>query len=82
MCAALECPFQMKQVASPSRAGSLLRVQQVLEILSISRATLYRGIRSGFYPKPVLIGERAVRWRSVDIDALIERGISKILSTA
>ncbi|WP_460488939.1 helix-turn-helix transcriptional regulator [Curvibacter fontanus] len=65
----------MKDSAIQKRSSTLLRAPQVLERLNISRATLYRGIRAGYYPKPVLIGERAVRWRSADIEILIDRGI-------
>lgn len=65
----------MKESAVQARSSTLLRAPQVLERLSISRATLYRGIRAGYYPKPVLISERAVRWRSADIEILIDRGI-------
>ena len=54
---------------------SLLRVRAVLSCLSISRATLYRGIRAGHYPAPVQVGARAVGWRSSDIQSFIRTGI-------
>ncbi|MFG1359186.1 helix-turn-helix transcriptional regulator [Xanthobacter pseudotagetidis] len=57
---------------SPDR---LLKLQDVIFILSISRASLYAGIRVGLYPPPVKIGARAVRWRASDITALVEKGV-------
>lgn len=55
---------------------SLLRLPQVLSIVSVSRATWYRGITAGLYPAPVQIGLRAVGWRSSQITALIQTGIA------
>ncbi|MDR4126667.1 helix-turn-helix transcriptional regulator [Yanghanlia caeni] len=49
---------------------TLLRLPQVLEIIPVSRATWYAGIKRGIYPAPVKIGLRAVAWRRSDIDAL------------
>ena len=59
-----------------SGSDSLLRIPAVLARLSISRATLYRGIASGLYPQPVQIGRRAVGWRASEISALIRTGIA------
>lgn len=49
----------------------LLRGKQVYGPNSItgkSRASVYRDIKTGTFPAPVLIGPRAVAWRSTDID--------------
>ncbi len=53
----------------------LLTTREVTELLSISRSTLYRGVKNGSYPRPVPMGTRSIRWRSVDIQAVTERGI-------
>lgn len=42
-------------------------------IIPMSRSSWYEGIRAGRYPAPIKLSERSVAWRSVDIDALIER---------
>ena len=38
----------------------------------ISRATLWRGIRSGRYPQPLKIGAGSNRWRSSELVAVVE----------
>lgn len=48
----------------------LLRLPQVLEIIPVSRATWYAGVKAGLYPLQVKIGQRAVAWRRSDIEAL------------
>jgi predicted DNA-binding transcriptional regulator AlpA len=74
----LGSPCPMKQAVSQATTGNLLRAQQVLARLNISRATLYRGIKAGRLPKPVFVSAHAVRWRSTDIDILVERGVQII----
>lgn len=61
--------------AEPNFPDRLLKLQDVILILSISRASFYAGIRVGVYPPPVKIGARAVRWRASDITALVEKGV-------
>ena len=63
------------QAASPTHptpqvataAGVLLRASDVRRILGIADATLYRWIADGRFPRPVRVSERAVRWRSEDV---------------
>lgn len=47
----------------------------------INPATLYRGIRSGIYPKPIKITGTASRWRKSELAAAIERRIGARDST-
>lgn len=49
----------------------ILRAKQVCEILSIGRTHLYEQVKSGTFPIPVQLGERAVGWRLSDINAWI-----------
>lgn len=65
----------MKRTTIKEVTVDLLRAQQVLTRLNISRATLYRGIKAGHYPRPVQISKQGVRWRRTDIDTLIEVGV-------
>ena len=59
-----------KPTTKPTR-DILLRLQEVLQRLPISRASLYAGMRTGLYPQPVRIGKRTVAWKESDIDACI-----------
>ena len=50
----------------------LLNVDQVAEILGVSRVTIYRRLADGIIPAGVRLGPRAVRWRESTINDLIE----------
>lgn len=52
----------------------LLRLHQVLELIPISRASFYAGIRKGIYPRPLRLGGRSVAWRLSSILAIVENG--------
>ena len=54
---------------SPFRAGTLIRVTDVCELLRVSASTVYKWRSDGAFPEPVKIGPRAVRWRIDDIEA-------------
>jgi prophage regulatory protein len=40
---------------------------QVLEVLGVTRQTLYAWMRSGSFPKPMRIGPASYRWRESDV---------------
>ena len=48
-------------------ADRLLPFKRVLEVTSLSRATLYRKIGDGSFPAPLKIGKSRVAWRERDI---------------
>ena len=50
----------------------LLRRREVERITSMSRASIYRLMRSGSFPLPVKVGSTAVRWKESDIADWIE----------
>ena len=49
----------------------LLRRKEVEQIVSLSRASIYRLADLGAFPHPVRVGPRAVRWRLGDIERWI-----------
>lgn len=59
----------------------LLRLRQILgdphasppvpPIVPVSRSCWLAGVKAGRFPHPVKIGQRAVAWRSDDIEALM-----------
>ena len=49
-----------------------LTLSQVLQLIPISRSTLYLGISKGIYPAPVKLGRRRVAWRNEDIAKLMK----------
>ena len=51
---------------------SLLRLNQVLERVPVSRSTWLAGVKTGRFPKPHRMGNRCTMWLSTDIDELID----------
>ncbi len=49
----------------------LLRVNQILRFIPISRSSWWAGVKSGKYPKPRKLGERITCWKAEDIRTLI-----------
>jgi len=47
----------------------LLRRPEVERETGLSRATIYRQIEAGTFPRPQRIGRRAVAWRASSIEA-------------
>ena len=57
-----EAPRTAARVQEASRQGSLLRLREVCQELSLSRSTIYARMQRGEFPRPVLLGPRSVRW--------------------
>ena len=57
----------------------LLRRREVEELTGLSRASVYRLISEGEFPRPVRVSATGVRWKASDIAAWIE---SRPLSTS
>jgi prophage regulatory protein len=53
----------------PFRAGTLIRLTDVCELLGVSRSTIYLLLTKGDFPEPVRVGQKAVRWQVDAIDA-------------
>ncbi len=45
-----------------------LKRKEVLGLVSLSSATLYRMMSRGEFPRPVQVGRRAARWRSDEVE--------------
>ena len=60
--------------ASPSSLPTpkFVRMPMVLQITGLGRSTIYRLIAEKKFPVPVRLGDRAVAWRQVDLDAWSE----------
>jgi len=52
----------------------LLRINQVLPFVPVSRSSWWQGVREGRYPKPIKLSPRVTAWRTMDIRTLIEGG--------
>lgn len=45
--------------------------QDLESLFQISRATIYRWVKEGSFPKPIHLGANMVRWKVSDIEAWI-----------
>jgi predicted DNA-binding transcriptional regulator AlpA len=52
----------------------LLRVNQVLRFIPVSKSSWWDGVKTGRFPKPFKLGKRTTVWKVVDIVMLINGG--------
>jgi prophage regulatory protein len=50
----------------------LMRLDETCEMAGIKKTTAYKMMNEGIFPKPVNVGERAVRWVSTEIETWIK----------
>lgn len=55
-------------------SAALLKLESVLQHVPVSRATWFRGVKSGIFPAPIRLGALTF-WHSRDIRHLIDHGI-------
>jgi prophage regulatory protein len=60
-----------------NRGETLLRKRAVCERTGLPPASLHERIVAGRFPKPVLIGARAVAWVESEVQAWIEQRIAE-----
>ena len=51
---------------------SLLRLEQVLNLIPVSKSTWWAGCAEGKFPKPIKLSSRITVWRSTDINKFIQ----------
>lgn len=56
---------------------AILRLPEVIKRTGYSRSAIYLKTSSGSFPKPIMLGERAVGWLENDIDQWIEARIQQ-----
>jgi prophage regulatory protein len=64
-----------KRISEQAELNRLIRLNEVLELLPISKSTWWEGVRTRKYPQPVRLGRRLTCWRLADILALVETGV-------
>lgn len=58
----------MTEIQTPSTQHSgFLRLEQVLQLIPVSKATWWNGCRSGQFPKPYKLAPRVTAWKMSDI---------------
>lgn len=56
----------------PQPTPSLLRINKVSELIGLSRASIYKLISEGKFPKPKQLSVRAVAWDTHDLSVWIK----------
>ena len=59
----------------PDTPDRILRIKAVLERTGLSRATMYRKMQSGSFPKNVRISTRCTGWRESAVNAWMRNPI-------
>lgn len=60
-------PDDERVTVTPAKPGKLLRLTAVMGFVSLSRSTIYSGVKAGTFPAPVRLSARAIAWREEDI---------------
>ena len=56
-----------RQLERPMDYPRLIRLDQVLEITTLSAPTIYRQIAKGQFPKQIKVSERSTRWSESEV---------------
>jgi prophage regulatory protein len=46
----------------------LIKINQVMNMTSLARSTIYKEIASGLFPKPVSLSSRSVAWVESEVE--------------
>ena len=69
----MDC-YRRELDAGPERA--LLKLPTLKMRVQLSRSEIYRKVSAGTFPAPIKVGERAVAWCSIEVDAWIQARIT------
>nr|WP_089658096.1 MULTISPECIES: AlpA family transcriptional regulator [Halomonas] len=53
----------------------LIRIKEVMDRTGLARATIYKYMKLGLFPKQVKLGTHAVAWVESEVEAWIQSGI-------
>ncbi len=56
-------------MTTTSNTPVFLRIRAVSERIGLSRSTIYRLVEANRFPQPSQIGDRAIAWRSDEIES-------------
>ena len=63
-------------MTSPSK--QMLRVSEIADWLNVSKTTIYKWVKDGNFPEPIILGEgdrsAASRWLKEEVDLWLQSG--------
>jgi prophage regulatory protein len=65
----------MTDISNHNNEDRLVRLNEVLALLPISKSTWWQGVRAGRFPRPVKLGSRVTCWKLSAIRTLLDKGI-------
>lgn len=63
---------ELQDVAIQEPLSGFLRLEQVLHLIPVSKATWWNGCKSGHFPKPYKLAPRITAWKVSEIQNFIE----------
>ena len=51
---------------------AMYRENDVMQLISVSRSTLWRWCRVGLFPKPIRLGPNSIRWKRAEVDTWLD----------
>ena len=63
---------KLKDAAPQLPLSGFLRLEQVLQLIPVSKATWWNGCKSGHFPKPYKLRPRITTWKRSDIQKFID----------
>jgi len=55
------------------KIDTMLKLKEVISLVSLSRSTIYVYIKKNEFPKPVKLTDRRIAWRSSDIQSYLSK---------
>lgn len=55
----------------------IMRLHEVMSVTGLGRSSVYKYMAHGTFPKPVLLGEKAVGWVSTEIEDWVKARITE-----
>lgn len=64
--------FELHDLAIQEPLSGFLRLDQVLRLIPVSKATWWNGCKSGYFPKPYKLAPRITVWKVIEIQNFID----------
>jgi len=62
-----------EKVIALKQPQRLIRIREMLQLLACSRTTLYRWVKEGIFPTPLMCGGRTLGWPANNYERWLEQ---------